>query len=90
MQRELFLQRIIGRTEPWDLAVVGGGATGVGIAVDATSGTFLLADENNRPLTLGVMYNDLRAAAEAADLPDHLAVAALRQIWEEHGSVCRL
>ncbi|HOJ59421.1 MAG TPA: glycerol-3-phosphate dehydrogenase/oxidase [bacterium] len=40
MQRELFLQRIIGRTEPWDLAVVGGGATGVGIAVDAATRGF--------------------------------------------------
>ena len=33
----------------------------VGIAVDATSGTFLLADERGRPLTRGLMYNDLRA-----------------------------
>jgi len=36
----------------------------VGIAVDATSGTFLLADEGHRPLTNGLMYNDLRAANE--------------------------
>ena len=42
----------------------------VGIAVDATSGTFLLADENGRPLTPGVMYNDLRAAAEAPEAAD--------------------
>lgn len=33
----------------------------VGIAVDATSGTFLLADGRGRPLTRGLMYNDLRA-----------------------------
>ncbi len=31
------LQRARERTEPWDLAVVGGGATGVGVAVDAAS-----------------------------------------------------
>ncbi len=37
MQREQFLQRIVARREPWDLAVVGGGATGAGIAVDAAS-----------------------------------------------------
>jgi D-ribulokinase len=35
----------------------------VGVAVDATSGTFLLADADNRPITPGIMYNDLRAAA---------------------------
>jgi glycerol-3-phosphate dehydrogenase len=37
MKREAFLQRIVERREPWDIAVVGGGATGVGIAVDAAS-----------------------------------------------------
>lgn len=42
----------------------------VGIAVDATSGTFLLADENDRPLTPGVMYNDMRAAAETPEAAD--------------------
>ncbi len=37
MNRATFLQRILDRREPWDLAVVGGGATGVGIAVDAAA-----------------------------------------------------
>jgi glycerol-3-phosphate dehydrogenase len=37
MNRAEFSQRIINRSEPWDLAVVGGGATGVGIAVDAAA-----------------------------------------------------
>jgi len=37
MNRDAFLQRLRDRREPWDLAVVGGGATGVGIAVDAAA-----------------------------------------------------
>jgi len=37
LDRQKFLQRIAERREPWDLAVVGGGATGVGIAVDAAT-----------------------------------------------------
>lgn len=37
MNREEMLSRILDRTEPWDMLVVGGGATGVGIAVDAAS-----------------------------------------------------
>ena len=37
MKRETFIERIEARTEPWDIAVVGGGATGVGIAVDAAA-----------------------------------------------------
>jgi len=37
LQRDALLQRVIRRSEPWDIAVVGGGATGVGIAVDAAS-----------------------------------------------------
>ena len=37
MDRNISLQRMIARREPWDIAVIGGGATGVGIAVDAAS-----------------------------------------------------
>jgi glycerol-3-phosphate dehydrogenase len=37
MDRQTSLNRIEERREPWDLAVIGGGATGVGIAVDAAS-----------------------------------------------------
>jgi D-ribulokinase len=36
----------------------------IGIGVDATSGTFLLADAENRPLGPAIMYNDLRATAQ--------------------------
>ncbi len=37
LRRDPFLERVADRREPWDLAVVGGGATGMGIAVDAAS-----------------------------------------------------
>ncbi len=37
MNRDLSLQRVGERREPWDIAIIGGGATGVGIAVDAAS-----------------------------------------------------
>ncbi len=37
MQRENMLRNIRERKEPWDIAVIGGGATGVGVAVDAAS-----------------------------------------------------
>src|SRR5437660_11280242 len=37
LQRDALLERIANRREPWDIAVVGGGSTGVGIAVDAAS-----------------------------------------------------
>ncbi len=54
----------------------------VGISLDATSGTFLLVDKKNRPLTPGIMYNDLRAGdqAEEADeaLCDELAPFGIR------------
>ncbi len=44
----------------------------VGIAVDATSGTFLLADAQLRALGPALMYNDLRAAGEAPRAADAL------------------
>ncbi len=37
MNRTTSLQRLLDRTDPWDMAVIGGGATGVGIAVDAAA-----------------------------------------------------
>ncbi len=37
MQRERMLRNIRERREPWDIAVIGGGATGMGVAVDAAS-----------------------------------------------------
>lgn len=37
MRREQMIARIAARRGPWDLVVIGGGATGVGIAVDAAS-----------------------------------------------------
>src|SRR5215510_541633 len=37
LQRSASLQRIADRREPWDIAVIGGGSTGIGIAVDAAS-----------------------------------------------------
>jgi xylulokinase len=42
------------------------------LAVDATSGTFLLVDQQHRPLTPGIMYSDLRAAGEAEEVADQL------------------
>ena len=37
----------------------------IAISIDGTSGTVLALDENNRPLTNGIMYNDPRASAQA-------------------------
>ena len=40
MNRNEMLARLSSRTEPWDMVIIGGGATGVGIAVDAASRGF--------------------------------------------------
>ena len=37
MNRAEMLNRTLGRTDPWDIVIIGGGATGVGSAVDAAS-----------------------------------------------------
>jgi glycerol-3-phosphate dehydrogenase len=37
MDREVSVGQLRARSKPWDMAVIGGGATGVGIAVDAAS-----------------------------------------------------
>lgn len=40
MHREQMLRRIRERREPWDIAIIGGGATGMGVAVDAAARGF--------------------------------------------------
>ena len=40
MQRESMLRNLRERKEPWDIAVIGGGATGMGVAVDAAARGF--------------------------------------------------
>ena len=49
MKREEMLRRVGARTKPWDLVVIGGGATGAGIAVDAASRNYdvLLLERND-------------------------------------------
>jgi len=49
MNRTLMLERIQSRQAPWDMLVIGGGATGVGVAVDAASRGFdvLLLEQND-------------------------------------------
>src|SRR5712664_39589 len=37
MNRSTSLARLLARDRPWDMAVIGGGATGVGVAVDAAT-----------------------------------------------------
>gem|GEM_PF-4217655 len=37
MNREESIRRIRQREQPWDIAVIGGGATGVAIALDASA-----------------------------------------------------
>lgn len=40
MNREEMIARVRTRTQPWDMIIIGGGATGAGIAVDAASRGF--------------------------------------------------
>lgn len=51
-----------------------------GLAIDATSGTVLLADADGTPLTPGLMYDDGRAAAQAERVN-----AVGGPVWEELG-----
>jgi glycerol-3-phosphate dehydrogenase len=37
MNRDHSISKLLSRASPWDIAIIGGGATGVGIAVDAAS-----------------------------------------------------
>ena len=49
MNRDNMIDRIRDRSEPWDMIIIGGGATGVGVAVDASSRGFdvLLVEQSD-------------------------------------------
>jgi glycerol-3-phosphate dehydrogenase len=49
MNRTEMLDRALDRREPWDMIIIGGGATGVGVAVDAASRGYevLLLEQND-------------------------------------------
>ena len=49
LHRDSSLQRIADLGQPWDIAVIGGGATGMGIALDAASRNYsvLLVEQND-------------------------------------------
>ena len=40
MRREEMIAKVRQRSEPWDIAIIGGGATGMGVAVDAAARGF--------------------------------------------------
>ena len=50
----------------------------LGIAVSGTSGTILLVDQQSRPLTVGLMYDDGRSQAEAREVQE-----AGSALWNE-------
>src|SRR5450432_2088602 len=49
MNRPQMVERVRLRTTPWDMIIIGGGATGVGVAVDAASRGYeiLLLEQND-------------------------------------------
>jgi sugar (pentulose or hexulose) kinase len=56
------------------------GAEVAGLAICSTSGTILLADEEGRPLTSAIMYNDGRSSEEA-----RIAQEAGEEVWDSLG-----
>ncbi|MGH3264321.1 MAG: FGGY-family carbohydrate kinase, partial [Trebonia sp.] len=57
-----------------------GRAAIAGVAVDATSGTLLLVDDDGRPLTPALMYDDCRAVGQVDRVNE-----AGAPVWEELG-----
>ena len=47
MNRAEMLQRAVERRTPWDMVIVGGGATGAGIAVDAAGSAYVMGDTSS-------------------------------------------
>ena len=52
MKREKMIQRGLAQRGPWDMVIIGGGATGVGIAVDDCNAGISSA---GRPLRLALL-----------------------------------
>ena len=76
MNRPAMLARVNALTTPWDIVVIGGGATGVGVAVDAANRGFdvLLLS------TGSITYDVLKAAELLAAGGSSAAVAVMAHI----------
>ena len=70
MNRSEMWRRIDTHPKPWDMIVVGGGATGVGVAIDAAA---------RAGVTLGVIFLD-RLKPEVQQMKALLDAQALKQV----------
>ena len=68
MKREDMVRNLRERKQPWDIAVIGGGATGMGVAVDAAARGFDV-----------VLHTGATRAVEASPGDGERALSELRQ-----------
>src|SRR6188474_1511597 len=62
MNRPELLDRLRSRTTPWDLLIIGGGATGIGCAVDAASRGYQVALIEQRDFGKGTSSRSTKLA----------------------------
>ncbi len=71
MRRDQALARLEGQTEPWDLLIIGGGATGLGCAIDASA--------RSRSTLLVEMHDFAKATSSRSTKLVHGGVRYLQQ-----------
>ena len=85
MIREEMTRRIRERTKPWDMVIIGGGATGVGVAVDAASRGYDVALVEQNDFGKGTSSRSTKLVHGGVRYLEQGDVALVMEALEERG-----
>jgi glycerol-3-phosphate dehydrogenase len=89
LDRAVSLGRIAARREPWDIAIIGGGATGVGIAVDAASRGFSVVLLEGHDFGKGTSSRSTKLVHGGVRYLQQGNLSLVREALEERGRLLR-
>ncbi|MEX2091823.1 MAG: glycerol-3-phosphate dehydrogenase/oxidase, partial [Pirellulales bacterium] len=87
--RERQLERLSGDDGTWDIVVIGGGATGVGIAVDAASRNYRVALFEQHDFGKGTSSRSTKLVHGGVRYLEQGNVSLVREALQERGRLCK-
>ena len=87
--REAQLERLAGQTRPWDIVIIGGGATGAGVAVDAASRGYRVALFEQHDFGKGTSSRSTKLIHGGLRYLKQGRVRLVREALVERGLLCR-
>ncbi len=89
MNRNDILNRVAARTEPWDIVVIGGGATGLGVAVDAASRGYATVLFEQHDFAKGTSSRSTKLIHGGVRYLKQGNISLVMEALKERGRLCR-